>query len=286
MADNGGSSRGGGRGGRGGGSTRGGGARSRRGRGGSSRQQGGPTASTGGGRGGGGGNNTPVYRAIGDETTDKIGREVSELVMSSRPDDCSKLEALLAQTHKQHPKRLQTVLHRNTTFSFPQGHMLAAACSNGKVAAADLLLRYGVEPNKQCPSGSTALSLACYNGRTACVKLLMGLPGSLRGPAVEGVGVPSRAGPRVAPAYGANALIHACRCTNEKAAEEIVGALLEADPSLPLEAAEGALALHAAAASGFPRVLERLLKSNDQLPDDHCETQLGWINNENLCALQ
>ncbi|CAM9871802.1 unnamed protein product, partial [Ectocarpus sp. 8 AP-2014] len=287
MADNGGSSRGGGRGGRGGGSTRGGGARSRRGRGGSSRQQGGPTASTtGGGRRGGGGNNTPVYRAIGDETTDKIGREVSELVMSSRPDDCSKLEALLAQTHKQHPKRLQTVLHRNTTFCFPQGHMLAAACSNGKVAAADLLLRYGVEPNKQCPSGSTALSLACYTGRTACVKLLLGLPGSLRGPAVAGVRMPSRASPRVAPAYGANALIHACRCTNEKAAEEMVGALLEADPSLPLEAAEGALALHAAAASGFPRVLERLLKSNDQLPDDQRETQLGWINNDNLCALQ
>lgn len=87
------------------------------------------------------------------------------------------------------------------------------------------------------------------------MKLLLGLPGSLRGPAVAGVGVPSRGSPRVAPAYGANALIHACRCTNEKAAEEIVGALLEADPSLPLEAAEGALALHAAAASGFPRVL-------------------------------
>lgn len=129
------------------------------------------------------------------------------------------------------------------------------ACSNGKVAAADLLLRYGVEPNKKCPSGSTALSLACYNGRAACVKLLLGLPGSLRGPAVAGVGAPSRANPRVAPAYGANALIHACRCTNEKAAEEIVGALLEADPSLPLAAAEGALALHAAAASGFPRVV-------------------------------
>ncbi|CAN0431636.1 unnamed protein product, partial [Ectocarpus fasciculatus] len=125
-----------------------------------------------------------------------------------------------------------------------------------------------------------------YNGRAACVKLLLGLPGSLRGPAVAGVGAPSRANPRVAPAYGANALIHACRCTNEKAAEEIVGALLEADPSLPLAAAEGALALHAAAASGFPRVVERLLKCNDQLPEDQCETQLGWINHDSHCALQ
>lgn len=128
MADNGGSSRGGGRGGRGGGSTRGGGARSRRGRGGSSRQQGGPTASTGGGRGGRGGNNTPVYRAIGDETTDKIGREVSELVMSSRPDDCSKLEVICLPMNAAGSPLLLCSLTNNNGFDW--GRCTAEGCKD------------------------------------------------------------------------------------------------------------------------------------------------------------
>lgn len=136
------------------------------------------------------------------------------------------------------------------------GTMTIEACSNGKAAAADILLRNGVDPNQQCPSGSTALHLACYNGKVDCVRLLLGLPGTLRGPMVfAGAAEPRAASPRVTPACGTHALIHACRCANEKATEEIVDALLKADPSLPAKAAEGALALHAAAASGFPRVV-------------------------------
>lgn len=130
------------------------------------------------------------------------------------------------------------------------------ACSNGKAAAADILLRYGVDPNQQCSSGSTALHLACYNGKSDCVRLLLGLPGTLRGPMVfAGANEPRAASPSVTPPCGTHALIHACRCANEGAAEEIADALVKADPSLPSKAAEGALALHAAAASGFPRVL-------------------------------
>ncbi|CAN0041528.1 unnamed protein product, partial [Hapterophycus canaliculatus] len=170
------------------------------------------------------------------------------------------LKVLLARTHKTHPSQLRNVLNRNTSFAFPQGPLLAGACSNGKVAAADILLRYGADANKQCPSGSTALHLACYNGKVDCVKLLLGLPGSLRGPMMETAPgqeahPPSAASPRVTPPCGTNALIHACRGTDEAAAVEIADALLKADPTLVLSSAEGALALHAASASGFPRVL-------------------------------
>lgn len=138
----------------------------------------------------------------------------------------------------------------------PNNSTTIEACSNGKTAAADILLRYGVDPNQQCPSGATALHLACYNGKADCVRLLLGLPGTLRGPMVfAGAAEPRAASPRVTPPCGTHALIHACRCANEKAAEEIADALLKADPSLPAKPAEGALAVHAAAASGFPRVL-------------------------------
>ena len=126
-----------------------------------------------------------------------------------------------------------------------------------------------MDPNQQCPSGSTALHLACYNGKSDCVRLLLGLPGTLRGPMVlAGASEPRAASPSVTPPCGTHALIHACRCPNEEAAEEIADALLKADPSLPSKAAEGALALHAAAASGFPRVLVGWLG---------CLFTWGWI---------
>lgn len=33
-----------------------------------------------------------TYRPIGDEAMEKIGKEVSQLVITSRPDDCTQLE--------------------------------------------------------------------------------------------------------------------------------------------------------------------------------------------------
>lgn len=33
-----------------------------------------------------------TYRPIGDEAMEKMGKEVSELVIASRPDDCTHLE--------------------------------------------------------------------------------------------------------------------------------------------------------------------------------------------------
>lgn len=37
-----------------------------------------------------------TYRPIGDDVVEKIGREVSELVIASRPDDCTHLEVRCA----------------------------------------------------------------------------------------------------------------------------------------------------------------------------------------------
>ena len=36
-----------------------------------------------------------TYRPIGDDAMEKIGREVSELVIASRPDDCTHLEVIV-----------------------------------------------------------------------------------------------------------------------------------------------------------------------------------------------
>lgn len=40
-----------------------------------------------------------TYRPIGDEAMEKIGKEVSQLVISSRPDDCTHLE-VMCSLHK------------------------------------------------------------------------------------------------------------------------------------------------------------------------------------------
>lgn len=118
------------------------------------------------------------------------------------------------------------------------------------VAAADILLRYGVHPDQRCPSGSTALVLACLNGRTACVRLLLGLPHSLSGPMM----VTTKRAPQAARVHG-DALVQACRGVDEHAAEEITAELLKADWNLVIQPSDGDIAAHAAAASGFPRVL-------------------------------
>lgn len=62
------------------------------------------------------------------------------------------------------------------------------------------------------------------------------------------------------PTPGGNALIHACRGSDESKAEEITDLLLKDDWSLAVKAVDEGIALHAAAASGFPRVLVRGVK--------------------------
>ncbi|CAN0481156.1 unnamed protein product, partial [Laminaria digitata] len=171
-------------------------------------------------------------------------------------------QALLAQFNRENPKRLQELMKKSTNLCFPNGTLLAAACSGGRDAAADLLLRYGAVPDQRCPSGSTALVLACFNGRTDCVRLLLGLPGSLRGPMATAAPPapvlrrPRAACPKIA-TPGGHSLIHACRGVDEGAAVEIARTLLKVDPTLAIQAVEGGIALHAAAASGFPRVMVR-----------------------------
>ncbi|CAM9621635.1 unnamed protein product, partial [Sphacelaria rigidula] len=45
----------------------------------------------------------------------------------------------------------------------------------GKEDVADLLIRYGADPNQKSPSESSPLALACYTGVSSCVRLLLGL---------------------------------------------------------------------------------------------------------------
>lgn len=94
MSDNG--SHGGGRGGRGGGSARGGGGG--RGNRNNNRRRTGSSRRVVIYRTDGNAAPSPAvtYRPIGDDAMEKIGREVSELVIASRPEDCAHLEVICA----------------------------------------------------------------------------------------------------------------------------------------------------------------------------------------------
>lgn len=132
-----------------------------------------------------------------------------------------------------------------------------AAVVLGLDEIADLLLRYGADPNKKCLAGSTPLVLACYTGIPSCVRLLLGLPGTLRGPMVPTTRPPPPpADPRLCPPGGRHALIQACKCPREEKAEVLAAMLLEKHWRLAVTPDdESMLPAHAAAANGFPRVL-------------------------------
>lgn len=140
----------------------------------------------------------------------------------------------------------------------PLSRTYSIACEYGQEAAAELLLRYGADPNIPCASGSTPLVLACYKGEVPCARLLLDLPGSLRGPVAVGARrAPYAASPRISPSCGQHALLAACECLHESDALELVRELLLRDVQLAVvpNTRGGNVAAHVAAEFGSPRVL-------------------------------
>lgn len=57
-----------------------------------------------------------TYRPIGDDAMEKIGKEVSELVIASRPDDCAHLEVILLVSWRKWYHREVDTVGRSRTY--------------------------------------------------------------------------------------------------------------------------------------------------------------------------
>ncbi|CAN0109969.1 unnamed protein product, partial [Discosporangium mesarthrocarpum] len=255
-----------------------------------------------------------VNRPLSSNPRDMLAWKIGELVMAKTLSAAKNLESELETAQQIDPKLVDAVLSSTTTQAFPPGSLLAAACVHGHGSAAEVLLRYGANPDPYSPATATAggvtssttpctttatippLALACYNGRTECVRLLVGLPASLQGGAAGMVG--GRCAPRAPSPFfppcarvdgGGNALIQACRGPDSKAAAELTELLVEVDVRLVGAVAEkgtgggeGRTALHFAAERGYFGVVETLLKAINSLADTGKE--VGKDGDSNMCA--